>query len=368
MIALKNLYRRKARSALTIMGIAACIASVVALIAVTGGFRDQTNQLASAGQSDLVVSQAGAADPTWSYLPPGTVERLEGIANVSRVHPMVLSVKQLPKDPLFFFYGTTPGSPLLELIDIVEGQLVFDVEDGDRGICLGRNSARQQGVTVGSTLTLGSESLTVVGVFEARIPFLSVGGLVTMGTAHRIGGQDRANFAFLQLHDRSEQALARTEKAIEDAIEGVDAVAAARFASAFEEFELADQFVVILSLLAVGSGGIGVMNTMVMSVLERTREIGILQAVGWGKGMILQQVLTEGLVLSLVGGVIGIGLGISAVEAIRSIDAFGWLSGTYTAGLFARALVVAVGMGLLGTLYPAIRAARITPIEALRYE
>ena len=65
---------------------------------------------------------------------------------------------------------------------------------------------------------------------------------------------------------------------------------------------------------------------------------------------------------------LGIGLGVFAVEAIRSIDAFAWLSGTYSAGLFARALVLAVGMGLMGTLYPAFRAARIMPIEALRYE
>ena len=368
MMALKKLYRRKARSGLTILGIAVCIASVVALIAVTGGFRDQTNALASAGRSDLIASQAGAADPVLSFLPPGTVDRLGGIANVAKVHPVVLSFKQLPKDPLFFYYGTTPGSPLLELIEITEGRLVFDVDDSDSAICLGRNSARQQGVTVGSEFELGSETLTVVGVFDSAIPFLSVGGLITLETAHRISGQDRVNFAFLQLADRGDEGLARTESAIEDAIEGVDAVRAASFANAFEEFDLADDFVVLLSVLAVGFGGIGVMNTMVMSVLERTREIGILQAVGWGKRMILRQVLTEGLVLSLLGGGIGIVLGVLTVEIIHSIDAFAWLAGHYTAGLFGRALAVAVGMGLLGTLYPAFRASRITPIEALRYE
>lgn len=368
MIALRNLYRRKARSALTVVGIAACIASVVALIAVTGGFRDQTNALASAGQSELVVSQASAADPIISFLPPGTVEKLQGIANVAHVHPVVLSFKQLPKDPLFFFYGTTSGSPLLDLIQITEGRMVFDIEHSDHGICLGRNSARQQGVAVGSKFKLGSESLEVVGIFDASVPFLSVGGLITLNTAHRISGQDRANFAFLQLTNRDEKAIAQTETAIEDAIDGVDAVPAAHFASAFEEFDLADEFVVILSALAVGFGGIGVMNTMIMSVLERTREIGILQAVGWDKRMILRQVLAEGLVLSLLGGGTGIALGIGTVEAIRSFDAMAWLSGTYTTGLIAKALAVAVGMGLLGTLYPAVRAARITPIEALRYE
>jgi putative ABC transport system permease protein len=110
------------------------------------------------------------------------------------------------------------------------------------------------------------------------------------------------------------------------------------------------------------------MNTMLMSVFERTREIGILRAIGWGRGLILRQILTEGLLISLLGGALGMALGMAIVEGTGSLPGFGWIAGDYGPVLFVQSSAVAVGMGLFGTLYPAWRAVRITPIEALRYE
>lgn len=110
------------------------------------------------------------------------------------------------------------------------------------------------------------------------------------------------------------------------------------------------------------------MNTMVMSVFERIREIGILRAIGWGRFMILRLILAEGLILCLLGGLLGVGLGVAGLQVLRFLKGFEWIQGTYSVGLFGESLVVALGMGLLGSIYPAIRAVRITPIEALRYE
>ena len=111
------------------------------------------------------------------------------------------------------------------------------------------------------------------------------------------------------------------------------------------------------------------MNTMVMSVMERTREFGILRAVGWRPRRVLQMVLGESILLCLIGAVIG---SILAVIFTRLILIFpvvrSFLNPEYTPEVFIRGLVVGVAVALLGALYPAIRAVRLSPIQAIRYE
>ena len=126
---------------------------------------------------------------------------------------------------------------------------------------------------------------------------------------------------------------------------------------------------VAISVLAVLLGAIGVMNTMIMSVFERTREIGILRAVGWRGSRIVRMVIAESLLLCLVAAVLGLALGWLAAEAVArlpEVEAF--FRPEYSSDVVIRALVVAVGVALAGAAYPAVRSVRLLPVEALRHE
>jgi putative ABC transport system permease protein len=108
---------------------------------------------------------------------------------------------------------------------------------------------------------------------------------------------------------------------------------------------------------------------MLMSVLERTREIGVLRALGWRRRRVLGMIINESLLLGLMGGAVGIVLAFGLTYLLSMIPMFGsFLSAQWELVIFARALIVAVLLGLLGGLYPAYRATRLQPVEALRYE
>jgi putative ABC transport system permease protein len=135
------------------------------------------------------------------------------------------------------------------------------------------------------------------------------------------------------------------------------------------DFQVLQEMVTQISLLALFIGGLGMLNTMLMSVLERTREIGVLRALGWRKRQVLGMILQESLVLGVVGGICGILLGLGLGGLMRLAQGtLGSIEPAYTPQIFVQAVIVALVAGAVGGLYPAWRATRLRPVEALRYE
>lgn len=127
--------------------------------------------------------------------------------------------------------------------------------------------------------------------------------------------------------------------------------------------------IAFISGLALVVGSVVVANTMLMSIYERTREIGTLRAVGWRKRRILSQVVQESLLLCTVAGLAGSVIGVLAMELVERLPGLGsMLTTAWNWQIFARAMAMALFVGLIAGLYPAWRASRVHPVEALRYE
>jgi putative ABC transport system permease protein len=122
-------------------------------------------------------------------------------------------------------------------------------------------------------------------------------------------------------------------------------------------------------LIAGLVGALGVLNTMLMSVNERTREIGVLLALGWRRSRVVLLILMESMAVTSAGGVIGVALGALGVFVLEHMALLrGKIDGVFTPGLILAALGLSIGLGVAGGLYPALRAARMSPNAALRHE
>jgi len=133
--------------------------------------------------------------------------------------------------------------------------------------------------------------------------------------------------------------------------------------------EIMDAASLAVSFLAILIGGVGVTNTMMMSIYERTREIGVLRAVGWRRKRILSMILGESILLCVFSVLIGSLFGVVGVKLLTIQPLIrGIIEPMYTMDTFGRAFVVAFAVGLIGGLYPAYRASKLSPSEALRYE
>ena len=122
-----------------------------------------------------------------------------------------------------------------------------------------------------------------------------------------------------------------------------------------------------IEALAIIIGGLGVINTMMMTVFERTREIGVLKSVGWSKKRILSMIMGESIVLTIISGIIGSILGVLAVFILFKVNGDN-MTLIFNINIFIKAFLVALSVGIIGGLYPAIKASRLSPTEALRYE
>jgi len=373
-VGFKNLLRRRTRSLLTLTGIAIGIAAIVALGALAKGLLAEFTAAFGSSQADLVVTQAGGGESA-ATISLGAVDETIGEAiarlpEVEEVAGMALAFVPMPDIPFFILFGHDPDGFAIGHFQIVEGKGLAARAPRGQGkpILLGRAAADNLNKEVGDVVQVQGSAYRVVGIYETGAVFEDGGAVVTLDEAQALLKQPRQVTALLvRLKDvgQLEVACQRIERrfpnlAVSQTSEVIDRMGS---------IDMVRVFVWGLSIIAVLAGGVGTMNTMVMSVAERTREIGVLRSLGWRQSRVVALILSESLALSVLGGLIGIVLGVVLIEAAGRVPGVASLApGVLTPGLVLGALAVALALGAVGGAYPAWRAARLVPLEALRYD
>ena len=364
-IVLKNLLRQRVRTALTALGIAIGIATVLALGVVTAGLKAAMGDFLRAGGADFIVAQKGASDHTFSAVSEAEVSAIRRRPDVERIDGFAFEVTTLGSNPYFVVLGFEVAALPFQGLTMSEGRLPRSPEE----LALGSRAAAVERARVGSEIVLERRHFRVVGVYDVADRWRNAGAIGTLDAVQELSSRpDVVTAAYVTVPPGRDVDSAAA--AIERDFPSLATIAGV------EDYQEVDQGVQILdavnlaiSFLAVGIGAIGVMNTMIMSVFERTREIGILRAVGWRGSRIMRMVLLESLALCLVAAVAGVGLGVAATRAVLVVPAVSsFLVPAYEPEVFLRAIGVGVVVALVGAAYPAVRAVRLSPMEALRHE
>jgi putative ABC transport system permease protein len=364
---LKNLLRQRTRTTLTTLGISIGITTVIALGVVADGLKASTGDLLTLGGAEFIVAQKGAADFTFSTVTTEEWQQLATVPGVERATGILIHVTRVGSNAYFMTLGIRPDQLAANPPRLVAGTLLSPAAEHE--IVLGSRAADDLGVGVGDAVTIDTQRFTVVGIYRTGVRIQDSGGYAPLTAVEELTGRTGVVTAvYISVAPGADAAAVKRE--IEARFEQLAAIGdVSEVGEVDQGIQIIDAANLAISLLAVGIGAIGVMNTMVMSVYERTREIGILRAVGWSGRRILQLIVGEALLLCGVAAVVGTALGILASRAVLlvgTIEAF--LVPQYHAEVFVRALVVAVAVALAGAAYPAFRAVRLTPMEALRYE
>ncbi|MFN8474010.1 MAG: FtsX-like permease family protein [Anaerolineae bacterium] len=361
---LKNLWRRKTRTMLTILGIAIGVAAVLALSAFGEGMASGFESILSPTKADLMVTQKDAIMALVSAVDENIGGDIAQLPGVEAVVGSIVAMVQMTDAPYFLVAGEDPKGFLISHYKLVAGEPL----SGRRQIMLGKVAAKNFNKDVGSTFKINDATYRVVGIFETGVSFEDGGAVISLADAQR--SFDKVHkVSFFSIRLKDPRRADEVRKAIETRWPDLGVTRSGEPSRQNEMFDLYRSFGLFLGVFAVLVGGLGMMNTTLMSVFERTREIGLLRAVGWRRRRIVVMIWGESLVLALIGGVVGIALGVGLTMLARlspSVDTL--LRGVFTPMMFVEAIGIALLLGTVGGLYPAWRASQLTPVDAMRYD
>jgi putative ABC transport system permease protein len=404
---LSSLLVHKLRTMLTMLGMIFGVGAVVAMLAITAGVeKEMLSYIDMLGVNNIIIEAKEAVDrnelqarraisPGLSFRDFRAIrENAQGIELMTprkRFKPAKVIPKTAAEPPVLI--GVEPSYEQIQSIRIVEGRFFTEEEDSQSApVCVLGESAKVNLLgyepAVGKYVKLNDVWLQVIGVMAQQagadtdvegVEILSRNNLVVspLNTVMR-----RFEDGNSYLKDEIDGIYMRVTPGT-DSIEVASVVSAILTATHKDAGDFtvtvpaglleqkkrtSDIFKVVMICIAGISllvGGIGIMNIMLATVLERTREIGIRRAIGARQKDIIRQFLTEAVMISIIGGLIGIAFGFTLSRVIAA--AAGW-STVVTFASIAVAFGVSVGIGLLFGIYPAVQAAKLDPIEAIRYE
>ena len=388
-LALSRLRTSRLRAALTMLGVIIGVASVVALVGVgQGTTTDITNRLAGLGTNLLTISPTGGSGSSSTTLTLDDSAAIGELASVAGVAPELstnATVVAGDESTTTTILGTTSAYPTVRAYDVWQGSFLTDLSVAQdlRVAVLGATVATDLGLEaadLGTEITIAGLPFRVIGILQAK------GGtgfqdpddqvMVPVGTVQRyfVGGDSVRSIGVSVAQADEMDATSAEITALLTERHDLSTTDTADF-NVFNQTQLLDAASSIsgtLTLLLGGIasislvvGGIGIMNIMLVSVRERTREIGIRKAIGARGRDILLQFLVEALTLSLLGGLIGIAVGLAASALIGQLAGWGF---AFNPATVAVAVLFSLVVGVVFGVWPARQAARLDPISALRYE
>lgn len=383
-LAIKSISTSKFRSFLTMLGIIIGVAAVIVLVSLVDGFsRDMTSSFEAMGTNLITVSVIGRGNNT--KVTPSDMMNFasENEDIISAVSPLVTvsaTIKNGSENLTSTVYGASEYYDKIKSYEMESGRFIqyIDIEKRQKVCVIGKYIANElfpSGEIIGEDIKINGEKYTVVGVIKAKQDAEEGGAddllIIPYTTASRLSRM--ASVSSYSFSASSKDTVSEAQNKIESYLFGV--FGNTNYYNVYNQADALDKINELsgtLTLVLVGVagisllvGGIGIMNIMLVSVTERTREIGIRKSLGGKRRDILLQFVIEAGTTSALGGVLGIILGcVVAVFAGKLLD----MTTVISVNAVAIAFSVSVGIGIIFGYFPAAKASKLNPIDALRHD
>ncbi len=365
---IRNVWSKKARSIGLAFSVAIAVMAVVTLDVTSGGLEKSAAAIISVGKADFTVAQKGASDTLASTIDQVELERLRQTPGVARVVGVLVATEHLGADnPVFIEIGIDPGDLSAFGVNVIAGTAYTPTAAHE--VMLGWRTAANFRLRVGDLFKANGTENKVVGIYSTGNSFGDAGamfplpavqgynrlpGIVTLGFVKVSPGASPAAVAARVDYAQPQLTTIRT---------------AAQFGRADRTLVYLQAAVNGSTVLAILIGAIIIGNTMLLSLFERTREFGLMRAVGWTRRRTVSLLLGESLLLAFLGAALGVGLSFVIMAVLENLPVLkGILHPNFTEGAFWRAIFTAAIMTLIGALYPVTRAALLSPLKALSHE
>ena len=366
-IATKNLFRNKLRTSMTVCGTAVGLSLFVVLMTIAQNLKSQTHHMIDSFGVDIVIQADGAPNPISSRISLTDVNGLLGIEGVKSVSGLVVGSKRFSWNHYLVLLGADPSDPVMDRFPLLHGRIF---SDNHKEIIIGSLLARKRKVQVNDTIHLDRHGdFLITGIFSTGSRAFDGSAFMGLTQAQALLQRgNNVNLIVTRLVEKS--SVKQVMRSITEHFPHLEVRQGLDFVSQIRMFKTINGFAEAVAAISLIACCITVMDTLLMAISERTREFGILMAIGWSRWHIVWIILIESILICLAGSVLGNLLGTLFLWITNNSQllGIGWVPVWPSMTITGTSIILGIAMGCLSAIFPSVVVSRMLPVTALRFE
>jgi len=361
-----NLRRHRIRSLISIAGIGFSVAAMLAVVTILQGAVGMFSGILSS-DSEIIVFERNVSDLFFSNVPSSALEEIAVWPIVSHADPVLFGIVSSADHPIITCFGVTPDDARIRKATWLEGDRFAFARHSD-DVALGERAAELLGARLGEQVPIGHGVFHVIGIVKTANGFEDGGVFMPLNSAQTFFHKEGSSSVItIKLRNKNDAAFFKSK--VKETFPDLIGLEDAEFTDSYSQFKILKATAWAVGGCGLLLGGLGVANTMIMSVFTRIREIAILRVNGFSHIQVAGMIFGESAVVYLLGAVMGVLTGTCLLVVLKQIPALhGYIDVSVQPVLMLTVILLALGTGIAGALYPATYAIRVRAVEALRFE